>query len=186
MFRYVIAFILALSLLLTIGCTDQEKVDLKATVSNQKADNEKLTGDVTALKQGMEDSQNKIFALQAAYDTLRQKAEASQQQNRSLQKKLAASQAIVEQLKTKIDELMPANVALPICQANLAKEETAHKATRAERDTLLTKNASWEELINRIRPWYLLYKHDATQRNVFEHFFGWDKATKPETTEPYF
>ncbi|MFA6588638.1 MAG: hypothetical protein WCT08_06270 [Patescibacteria group bacterium] len=186
MFRYIVAIFLALSLLWAIGCTDQEKVDLKATVSTQKADNDKLTGDVAALKQSTEDYRGKIFALQSAYDTLMQKNEASQKLAKSLKAQLAKQEAKIDSLKDKVDELMPANVMLPVVQEKLVKEEAAHKATRAERDSLLAKNASWEDLVNRIRPWYLFYKHDATQRNVFEHFFGADKAKKPGGTESNF
>lgn len=41
-------------------------------------------------------------------------------------------------------------------------------------------------LVSQIQPWYLKWKHDATERNFFEKLFGSDKAKAPSVPEPVF
>jgi hypothetical protein len=42
------------------------------------------------------------------------------------------------------------------------------------------------ELISHTIPWYLKWKHDATERSFVEVLFGADKGKKPDITEPNF
>jgi hypothetical protein len=171
-----------------VGCHDAEKeAELQVQIDSKSSDLQQVQAANKALM-AVGDSINKqlVIAL-AANDSIAQV-------NLTVQRRLASTQSALDKERKQTDslnvvvaEMEPSYCELPGVQQQLADERTARVAAEAERDAVKGVAAELTAMItDRITPWYMKWKHDATKRNWFEKLLGADKQKPPDVVEPVF
>jgi hypothetical protein len=104
--------------------------------------------------------------------------------------KIARLSRIVDSLKAlsndRLAQFQEQGNILASLKIRLADSVNTLKDARMHLDSTRAFVNERNVFISQIQPWYIKWKHDATERNWFEKLFGADKAKTPSIPEPEF
>jgi peptidoglycan hydrolase CwlO-like protein len=102
---------------------------------------------------------------------------------RGLKAKEDSLRTLLVARQAQIDEL---NGTISALHEQIADTSRVLSDIRKELATVQMLSNEKSVLVSQIQPWYLKWKHDATERSFFEKLFGSDKAKAPSFPEPVF
>lgn len=177
------------ALALLSGCTDKEMqaaYQQSLTTSAAQVDTIRMLRNTIQTKS---DSLTMVLDMRGSaemrLDTLMQKYQRAtnnvaglNKQLKNLQEECAARE---EALLTGIRER---DSVLTVIDALFSDTNVTLTQIRGELGNEKTRSAWLSDLLNKVKPWYKKWKHDATKRNFLQVLFASGKAKAPEFPEP--
>jgi hypothetical protein len=131
-----------------------------------------------------------LSALNERLDSLAQEYKQATSQNHQLSVSIARLTARTDSLAAVSgelkDQLTQQLVTVTHTTSQLSDTLRSLVVTRHRLDSTVTLLTERTTFIVQVEPWYLKWKHDATERNWLEKLFGSDKAKIPAFPEPPF
>lgn len=186
MFRKLLLVVCCVSLLIFAGCEDKEKIQMQSDLASQKATIQDLQMGLEAARVENTQVRTDLYNQNLVIDSLGEVSQTLSGQLNSTRRALKDEGKRSDSLVGVIAGMQPALDLLPQVQDSLAREIAARQSAEAECDSLNVVVVNRDALIASIKPWYDMYRYNATERNWFEKLWGADKKNPPGFSEPVF
>lgn len=175
--------ILALGLVVS-GCSgDKERLIQKVLVQADSIG--ALQRDLQWQSDSLRTALVKLSVKSAALDSQMAARTIADRELRNVNAQLSRAKHDYERLEaSKEMALAQKDSSLMTMDSVLADTSTALVTARSECAQLAEQLRERIDLIQKVRPWYYKWRHDATERNFAEVLFGSDKAKSPDYQEP--
>ncbi len=184
--KRVVVVVIGLALLLLASCKDAEKELLNTELAAAQATIENLQHSLELKQADYNQARTDYYGEKLVADSLELLVAGRDKAVAAAQSTLKREQVRSDSLHSEIEKLAAVAALLPQCQSDLASEQSGRTAAEAECVHLQGVVNSRDTLIVEIKPWFEMYKYNATERNWLEKLFGADKRKPPLYPEPVF
>jgi chromosome segregation ATPase len=147
-----------------------------------------VRAELAIARDSLKRTNDEIVSTSQALDSMTQLYDQSMQLANGLSNRISKLSKQTDSLKalseTYLAQLQTQEKTLSAVRGQLADTSQLLSTTRINLDSAKASLNGNVMFINQLHPWYLKWKHDATERNWLEKIFGADKAKAPEFPEP--
>jgi septal ring factor EnvC (AmiA/AmiB activator) len=177
------SLILAAIVMVSLGCSNEKK-RLRQQVAAQVDTLTQLRGSLQARSDSLQNAMTSLSQTRTVLDSVNSQNESFQQRIGRLNSQLKQSKEVNENLRASLDKSLALRDSLTAYYTQaFADSSSLLNRLRANITLADSTIAQRDTLMERIRPWYMKWRHDA-HRSFIKVMFGAGKARKPNFPEP--